>query len=434
MMLVGMPANAQDSAESLFAEAQAIYSGQETSSSELNQMKLLFDRIVEQYPSSDLAVAILLQETVDGFDLAQFASQLDRTTETPEGVSASQTDSQDEQKNFSIVPRDCISTSFGEAPNQQILVLVELDANGHVLGVPELVLPENPNALERRSFLSLVGAIDECAPFMTDQFAGGFHAFVSKEGSVTLTGLAQTPRMEAAERPSSHFSKQSGNSNKNKISPNEVASNVPAQLPPASPQSEAAMELDEGAIRDIQARLLVLGLDPNGIDGIVGSGFRDAVKKWQAYVGTEINGYLNVEQVAALKIQSKPALEAWLSDPENERLYNPPPPIAIGPGNVSGSWRFTSNCGSKSRIGKVKITGVLSIGHAGGNRYSGRARNSQGMNGNFQGQLTGRRMNGEINWGFLIGRVQFRGTFADQKLVISGRDTNGCSFYAAKSG
>ena len=207
----------------------------------------------------------------------------------------------------------------------------------------------------------------------------------------------------------------------------------PSLLAPGSEASEAALALDKQGIRDLQARLLVSGHDPNGVDGVIGRGTRTALSAWQASQGTEPTGYLNAEQLARLTAMSEAALAAWRADPENERTYLPPPAIALGPRNMSGVWRFTSRCGPSSRIGQMTITGVLNVGHAGGNRYSGRVQQSQGLRGQFSGRLEGRRLTAEINWGLLLGRVQVVGTVEDQRLAMSGRDSNRCSFFAVKS-
>lgn len=196
--------------------------------------------------------------------------------------------------------------------------------------------------------------------------------------------------------------------------------------------TEAALNLKKQDIRDLQARLLVMGHDPNGIDGQIGRGTRGALRDWQQVNGIEPTGYLRDTQKDLLNRQSEPQLTAWLQDPDNARAYDPPV-IAIGPGNIPGTWRYTTNCGSNSKLGKVKITGVLAIAHSGGNRYSGNVRQSQGFRGKFSGTLRGRQMSATVNWGLLLGKVQVTGRVADEKLVISGRDSNRCSFYAWKA-
>lgn len=309
--------DAQDSPEALLAEAERLYEGGDGSPTALAGVRALLDRIVDEHPSSDLAVSVLLAEKVGEIDVTALNARLD-------------------------------------GPNQ----------------------PDGAAA----------GASDATEP-------------------------AEEASAAAPERDPGSF----------------------LPLPPGSQTAEAALDLDKQGIRDLQARLLVSGYDPNGIDGIIGRGTRAALRAWQVSEGTEPTGYLNLEQYDRLRVISEAALAAWRANPENERQYLPPPPIALGPGNMSGVWRFTSRCSQSSRIGQITITGVLNVGHAGGNRYSGRVQQSQGFRGQFSGRLEGRRMTAEINWGLLLGRVQVVGTVEDQRLAMNGRDSNRCSFFAVKS-
>ncbi|WP_406651334.1 peptidoglycan-binding domain-containing protein (plasmid) [Aliisedimentitalea scapharcae] len=385
-------------------------------------MQRLLDRILQQYPTSDLAVAILLRDTIDGVDLAEFDRLISNTTGSGIGQRAgSQADLPTTEATRANIGT-CIAAGIGLLPTQPITIRVELNAEGHVTGIPDLVEPKEPDFFARSLFLASVAAIDGCAPYPINLMGRRFDADIAIDGSVSLVASvgaevlhtpAQTPDagQDVTAKP---------------ISPRSL-------FLPSSDQTEEDLELDKPAIRDIQARLVVLGFDPKGIDGVIGRGARTALKDWQASQGAQANGFLNKELLDTLKGQSHEALETWLLDPANEIAYNPPPPMPIGPDNMPGTWQFTSNCGSKSRLGWMKVTGALSIAHTKGGRYVGRARTSQGVNGTFSGRLSDRRISGEIDWGFLVGRVKIRGTVAEQKLVIVGRDANGCSFYAAKS-
>jgi len=66
-------------------------------------------------------------------------------------------------------------------------------------------------------------------------------------------------------------------------------------------EEEDALALNREARRDVQRYLSILGFDPRGIDGIFGPGTRAAIAAWQraeAYLAT---GYLNAEQLRALR-------------------------------------------------------------------------------------------------------------------------------------
>jgi len=201
---------------------------------------------------------------------------------------------------------------------------------------------------------------------------------------------------------------------------------------PADEVTEAALALDELGWRDVQARLLVLGHDPNGIDGKVGSGTRTAISAWQSEERIPVSGYLAADHMALLISASQSALDVWLEDPANKDLHTPPPPIKLTSRNVNGSWSFTATCGKRSAFPGQTITGVMKLELGGGGVVSGTVRNSQGFNGRVVGRLDGRQMSGEINWGLLLGRVGFSGRIASQSLSFSGDDTNGCRLKARK--
>lgn len=195
--------------------------------------------------------------------------------------------------------------------------------------------------------------------------------------------------------------------------------------------TENALNLTRNDIRDIQARLLVLGFDPNGIDGAIGQGTRGAISAWQASLGANQSGFMSAEFLDLLKANSEPSLAVWLEDEENAKLHAPPV-IALGPGNMAGRWSYVSNCGANSKLGKVRITGAISMSHSGGPNYSGTLTNSLGSRGSVRATLRGRSISSITNFGFLLGKVKFSGRVDEQQLVIRGRDSNGCSFYASK--
>jgi peptidoglycan hydrolase-like protein with peptidoglycan-binding domain len=211
-----------------------------------------------------------------------------------------------------------------------------------------------------------------------------------------------------------------------------VSFDTVATLPPSSEISEEQLSLDKQAVRDIQVRLMLLGLDPNGIDGVMGRGSRAAIRVWQETVGAEPTGYMNLQQYEALKEQSEGALEKWLTLDENAELHKQPPVIAMGPNNVPGNWRYTSRCGSDSRLGRMTIIGTLSMQHVGGGNYKGTLSNSQGQSARVTATLRGRTVSMVVNFGLLYGRVNSTGRVDEHQLVVRGRDSNGCTFVASK--
>lgn len=295
---------AQETAEGLLDAAKAIFAGDETSEEDLLLVRALLDRIVALDPSSDIAVNIVLGETVEGLDVAE-------------------------------VNRMLATTTTNNPPN----ITVETAA----------AVPVTPEPTSR-----------------------------------------------------------------------------------SSAESETALALADLAVRDLQARLLVLGHDPNGIDGKVGPGTRAAISAWQTSQSIEPNGYLSADLLGLLKQQSQSALDTWLLDEENAKLHTPPPPITITPNLFSGIWNFRTSCGPRSRLGEMKITGYFSIDQVRGQAFAGKVQNSQGLIGDLTGRVSDRNFAGEVNWGLFFGRVRIEGRVADYELVVNGRDSNGCRFFAAK--
>lgn len=87
--------------------------------------------------------------------------------------------------------------------------------------------------------------------------------------------------------------------------------------PSGNADTEQALNLSKSDRRELQRRLLLIGFDPNGVDGIFGPGSRSAISGWQTAEKYEPTGFLNEHQVIALKSQTESAFQAW-------RASNPP--------------------------------------------------------------------------------------------------------------
>lgn len=388
--------------EALAREAQALDDGPDTPTQTLLHIRAILDRIVAEHPSSDLAVAILLQETVEGLDVADLDARLDAASNAAKLTKGSGA------KDFVA----CVARGTG-TPGAALDLVAEIASDGRMTGLPLQADGDATDASQRVTYLTLVAAIDACTPVPSDLAGGRLRI------SVGPSSVIEIARVDVAAQ-----SVAQGGSR----TPQPEAQTVVA----GDDTSEAALNLDRQTIRDLQARLLVSGHDPNGIDGSIGPGTRGALRAWQSARGIDATGFLSGEQLSLLRTTSQTALDAWLRDPANAARYEPPPPIALTPRRMTGAWSFTTRCGARSRLGQVTIRGALSVVHAGGRTYRGRAQNSQGLRGDFSGELRGRTLVGQINWGLLIGRTQFEGRIADSSLTISGRDTNGCSFSASK--
>ena len=406
-LLIGhaSPAGAQGSAKALLAEASALYDGAETAPETLANIREILDRIVSEHSASDVAVQILLRQSVGDLDIAAIEAEAGEvgTTSVSEVAAGAQ---------------DCLADAMVGRVEVPVTLTATVTDNGRIAGLPNLRAPAAVDDAARRTFLSAATAIDACAPFE--------EAFRGRKIEVSLTpdGAVELVAANAL---------SAGRNAQDSVPHDAMEPSQPVAPPPGTEATMSALDLDRAAVRDLQARLLVAGHNPNGIDGVIGPGTRGAFQAWQASQGIAANGFLNDAQLDLLKRQTDQDLASWLEDPQNAALHTPPPPIALGPGNLSGTWRFTTTCGPNSKLGQRRITGVVSLQHAGGNHYTGNLRNSQGLRGQYSARLNGRQYTAEVNFGFLIGKVNVTGRIADRSLTVRGRDSNGCSFYSTKA-
>ena len=417
--------SANGTAEALAVRALAL-SGPAATPDDLRAARALLDRLVAEHPSSDLAVAVILQADPGGVDVADLNRRIaaargegdagvDRPTAAAmvdpiAGASAAD-------------PAACVAAALPVAPSAPLVLAVEMDLEGRVKGLPVPASGATLDASGRASLLAAVAALDACAPFPEALRGRAVEAVFAVDGSASLRA-AEPPARGIDVTPDAETQ-----------APVAGSPSQPEAAPAGTPETEADLALDRQAIRDVQARLLVSGHDPNGVDGRIGPGTRAALRAWQAAQGIAATGYLGAEQLVSLRQASQRALDGWLADTANARRYEPPPPpdpIALTPRRLSGTWDTTTRCVANSRLGQRTIRSAMTVVHAGGGTFRGRIATSQGLRGDVVLTLRGRTMEGTANYGLLIGRTSFRGQFADQSLAVSGRDSNGCSFAARK--
>lgn len=75
-------------------------------------------------------------------------------------------------------------------------------------------------------------------------------------------------------------------------------------------EAETALSLSRNQRRDIQSNLTMLGFDTNGVDGILGRGSRNAIRRWQVANDLAGTGYLTGDQIASIEAQAFAARQA----------------------------------------------------------------------------------------------------------------------------
>lgn len=395
-LFITFPVVAQEVAgpAALAREAAALDDGPGTPVEKLLRIRALLDQIVAEYPSSDLAVSVILEGDVGGVDVADLEARLRRAeAELANPLAA------------------CLTGALVGQTGPALDLMAAIDSQGRVVGLPSLVDGGALNAGARTKYLATVAALDTCSPVPFSHAGGQVRVSVAENGAVSI-GAMETVTLGIVE-PANEAPRPSN----------------------GTAATEAGLSLDRQAIRDLQARLLVLGHDPNGVDGAIGSGTRGALRSWQEAQGLAPTGFLNAEQHEVLLSRSQPALDVWLRSAANAQLYEPPPApavIALTPGRLAGTWDTTTRCGPGSKLGRVTFQSAMNVAHSGDGTFRGRISTSQGLRGNVVLILRGRTLEGTANYGLLIGRTSFRGQFADQSLLVSGSDTNGCSFSSRK--
>ena len=156
---------------------------------------------------------------------------------------------------------------------------------GEISGTPQLIA--TGEADENAVHLAAINALEACAPYPTD-YAGRVYG-------ATFSGNALSNIVVAE-----HI---------------EVPQVV---WETATQESFNALGLTRADIAEIQARLSILGHDPNGIDGVYGNGCRTAVTAWQSAQSIPESGYLDAAQLEHLKDLSQAAFDTWVSDPSNQ--------------------------------------------------------------------------------------------------------------------
>lgn len=217
----------------------------------------------------------------------------------------------------------CIKKGFAPTAQAPMRMKVTISADGGILGLPELLEPASPDAAIRADYIGMVAAAGNCAPVDWGS-AGDYELSVSSTGDLTVQ-----PSILVAATPAAPATPQIASAPQAEAPAAGLPTFfAPPVLTPSTPETEDLLALDRQAIRDVQARLLVSGYDPNGVDGVLGNGARAALASWQVSIGVEPNGYLNAQQLQMLAERSQAQLDLWLQEPGNAATYSPPKAVA----------------------------------------------------------------------------------------------------------
>lgn len=132
---------------------------------------------------------------------------------------------------------------------------------------------------------------------------------------------AEPPDADAIPEPRSRPSRPTNEASGEAADEKTAAPGAPAPSQEAAPTADAArpaetseeeLRLDGAKRREVQARLLVAGHNPRGVDGIFGSGTRSALASWQAAEGLAATGYLDAAALEVLERRTEKDYSAWV--------------------------------------------------------------------------------------------------------------------------
>lgn len=204
------------------------------------------------------------------------------------------------------------------AADDRIVLHAELNTNGDIVDLPEILSPDQISKGERALLRQATTALIMCTPFISD--AGdraifGVFDIVADQSGLSLTnvetnvGAPEVVEIVVVEVPTAPLAV-------------EPSASTPAPEPPtpasgaANQQDETALGLNRTARREIQRRLSLLGYDTRGIDGVFGPGSRRAITKWQTDNSIPPTGYFNGQQVEYLNKLSQVKYDIWDARPK----------------------------------------------------------------------------------------------------------------------
>ncbi|WP_306733904.1 peptidoglycan-binding domain-containing protein [Marimonas arenosa] len=177
----------------------------------------------------------------------------------------------------------CFGGSPEISPDTRVSVGFGLDGEGRLTGIPEYKGKSAVTADMRRLFLRGASALDECEPFPPERKTSRFEVVLSNTGILSLNRMSEAPdiRDPALRKAATAVNK------------------------PATSQTEQELSLTRAQRSEIQQRLLVLGFDPKGVDGVFGQNSRNSISAWQDDKGFPVTGFLSAVQLLALNAQSE---------------------------------------------------------------------------------------------------------------------------------
>ncbi len=216
------------------------------------------------------------------------------------------------------------------ASDDEVVLRVELNTNGDISNLPDLMSPVTLSKGERGLLREATAAIIDCTPIISGggekSIYGRFDMVINREG-LSLTnvdayvGKADViPTLDSLEiaEPDSVLVEVTG-------SQETVSIEGPAEATPAAERIkgkpatlaiENELELTRTDRREIQRRLVLLDYNTRGVDGVFGNGSRTAIREWQYDNDQPNSGFIDLNQLVLLREMSQEKYEVWNARPK----------------------------------------------------------------------------------------------------------------------
>lgn len=363
-----------NTAESLLSEAQKHYivGIEDNSVEELERAKVLLDQIVTEFPSSDISVQILLQETLGNLDVGLLDSMLEEELLRESQTLAAPVEENNESA-LAVPPEENTlqytpesSDTGSEFATEPVVTENEVEepiAAEQVGTIENFAIPEfsdqEGNSTDNVSIKhngaltyaqeveSVIGRCFTGGDLISAPKSIGVRFELDKQGElkgipepiengeldsevrrvffdaiVAIEDCAPFPEPNNEVVMIAMFSGDgqvavSLQPDRQKETSTPTVSNVTNKewsFTRASKADQNKLKLKRDEKKELQRRLELLGFDPKGVDGSLGKNTRDAISAWQRKNGAPVSGYVNSTQLEAIRYYSAQLYEDYITE------------------------------------------------------------------------------------------------------------------------
>lgn len=206
--------------------------------------------------------------------------------------------------------------------DDEVVLRVELNTNGDISNLPDLMSPATLSKGERGMLREATAAIIDCTPIISDggekSIYGRFDMVINRDG-LSLTNVdAYVGKSDVLPTLDSLEVADPETVLVEITKPDEtVVVDEPVTTGDAPTHDiEKELALTRTERREIQRRLVLLDYHTRGIDGVFGKGTRAAIGQWQQDNEQPVSGYLDLNQLIFLREMSQEKYDKWAARPK----------------------------------------------------------------------------------------------------------------------